>query len=701
MDSIAANKSRLSINIESITGEIRLTRISGVSAISRPFYYDIQWASKSPIFELNNLLNKAVTVTLHDTANRFIRGYIQEVGFINQGTIYGEYGVRIVPKLWWLGLRKNMRLFQDLRPTEIIANLLKEHGITEDEFQINADNIPVRPYCVQYAETDLQFVNRLMEEEGLHYHFQNDANQQILRICHSDTQFARKSGSIQVRYSQEISRPHGEEVVHKATYRAMLKPNGIRLGDYNRQKPELELNQMAHDGRGDRQHYRHPGHFDTPQRGKHLASLQLEQQQSQRQQVEMETHSVHCAAGHWFQMTHHCNPQLNTRFLIVESALEAQQPQSLDASAGDLAGTCMTKMRCIPLSVNYRPAKDHPKPVAAGPHHGRVVGPKNEEIYCDSQGRIKVQLIWDRHGENNEHSSCWIPVNQPLAGLQWGGITLPRTGQEVIIEFEHGDPDRPVMVGRVYNDQNPPPQKLPQQKTVSSFKTQSSPNGSGYNEIMLDDKKGAEQIGLRAEKNLDLRTQRRYRRQIQANLKEITHGHFRQELRQDLHQCVKGNSKMAIAHGLNLTIAKDLYLEVTGAHVTKADNAFHIKAGSSVVLEAQNSLTVKAGSGTICLDQAGVSIQGSLVRINEGGSPMPVILSNPTLPGSPAEALNDQPGAVLQKTSSSTIPTPPPLDIDRTQAQRTMLEEANALDSPFLENCEECQLRISPTESIP
>jgi len=696
MTTSPANTSRFSIAIDGMEDGFRLTAITGESSISNLYQYDISCASKQQKIDLQSLLNRSALVSIRDPAcsaePRYLHGIISAASYLNHGKEYNEYRIRLVPPLWRLTQRSNFRIFQDTTPNRIISTILKEHSIVGDLFRDQTRAAKPRNYCTQYGETDYQFIVRLMAEEGWHFHFQHSSTGQTMVLADSNREFKVKSGDPRLRFEQETSRPQDEECIHRLDSRHLVTIGAVRLGDFNFEKPNLPLQEIQQGIMPALEQYDFPGHFDTPARGEQLSQIRLQQAAASAHLVAMETHSVHCESGQYLELEQHPNPQLNQRYLVVGSALEGEQPQSLDSGASNRPARCISRLICIPYATAFQPNRQCVRPRVPGPHNAIVTGPGGEEIYTDKQGRIKVQFYWDREGRANEHTSCWLRVNQPLTGMQWGGIALPRIGQEVIVDFEHGDPDRPLMTGRVYNAQNMPPYDLPHHKTRSTFKSLSSPGGDGYHEIRIEDRKNQEQIFLRAEKDLDLR--------VLHDLKSQTEGHqhlsvgnlLAEEIKLDLHSSTQGNCNEDTGQNLSITVGKDLQLKVSGAHVIQAGNAIHIKAGNKAVLQAAMSLSVKAGAGFITLDPSGVAIMGPLVRINEGGGGSSARAANPTQPGTPAEADNDVPGARLQAATGATIPLAPAIDLKRRTAQLAALQEADALQSPFVEECPECEL---------
>jgi type VI secretion system secreted protein VgrG len=697
-----ASSSRFSITIKGIDAAFRITQLDGSCAISHLYQYDILCATKNSHFVLPDLLNKTVVVTVHDFNNmacpRFLHGIINTARYSQPGQEYTEYRISVVPTLWYCTQKTNQRIFQEQCSNDIIAHVLKEHGIEENSFQDNTKKSPIRQYCVQFGESDYDFVARILEQEGWHFHYRSDAENPILVLAETNTAFKPKSGSQTLRFEQETSRAQDEECIHQLTSQHQITAGAVRLSDFNSEKPNLNLNEISAPGvRSSLEHYHHPGGFSDPNRGNTLARRYLQQSQHQAQIIYMETHSIHCAAGQWFQLEKHPNPNLNQRYLIINSQIFATQPQSLEAGASDQPARCITYLQCIPMNTVFRSPWEFKKPVLKGPHSAIVTGPKGEEIYTDRHGRIKVQFYWDREGKGDEKTSCWIRVNQPVAGLQWGGIALPRVGQEVIVDFEHGDPERPVIIGRLYNGQNTPPSPLPNNKSQSSLKSLSSPGGGGYHEIRLEDKKGSEQIFVRAEKDMDLRVQGTLKTHTERDQGLTVTGHMSQQYNADLHTHIQSDLNEHINHNLSMTLGADLQLKINGAHIVEAGDAIHIKAGRKAIIQGGGSLSVKGGAGIITLDASGVAIAGPVVRINEGGPKANSAESaNPTLPGSPAEADNANPGTPIRAATGPQTPIAAAINFDRTQAQLAALQQAHQLQSPFVEECSECSLTTEP-----
>jgi type VI secretion system secreted protein VgrG len=307
-----------------------------------------------------------------------------------------------------------------------------------------------------------------------------------------------------------------------------------------------------------------------------------------------------------------------------------------------------------------------------------VVGPSGEEIYTDEYGRVKVQFHWDRRGSSDENSSCWMRVSQLWAGTNWGAMFIPRIGQEVIVDFLEGDPDRPLVTGRVYHGTNMPPYSLPDEKTKSTIKSYSSPDGGGFNEIRFDDLKGEEQVFIHAEKNQDIRTEKDRMEWVGQDSHLIVVRNQLEKVEGDKHLTVNGDQNEKVDGTVSLEAGTDIQEKAGGKHALDAAQEIHLKAGMKVIIEAGTQVSLKAGSNFIDIGPSGVSIQGTMVNINSGGSAGSGSGSSPQAPEEPAEADTAEPGRATQGPPGPTEPaTPTP--------QARALSSAAQTGTPFCE----------------
>jgi len=278
-----------------------------------------------------------------------------------------------------------------------------------------------------------------------------------------------------------------------------------------------------------------------------------------------------------------------------------------------------------------------------------VVGPAGEEIWTDKYGRVKVQFHWDRYGKKDENSSCWIRVAQNLAGRRWGMVFIPRIGQEVIVDFEEGDPDRPIITGAVYNAQEMPPYPLAEHKTKTViFKSYSSLGGNGFNEIRIEDKKGKEQLFIHAERNKDIRIKKDLYETIGESSHHIVGKDHLVEVKGDRHDHVLGDESKKVDGIVSLEAGMNMQEKVGMRHALDAGTEIHLKAGTNVVIEAGVTLTLKVGGNFININPGGVFISATMVMINSGGAPGSGAGSSPEPPRAPTEADKAQPGEMTE-----------------------------------------------------
>jgi type VI secretion system secreted protein VgrG len=292
---------------------------------------------------------------------------------------------------------------------------------------------------------------------------------------------------------------------------------------------------------------------------------------------------------------------------------------------------------CIPQSVTFRPPRVTPRAMVMGPQTAVVVGPKGQEIYTDKYGRIKVQFFWDREGKKDENSSCWMRVAEMWAGKNWGMVATPRIGQEVVVEFLEGDPDKPLVTGRVYNAEQMPPYKLPDKKNLSGVKSNSTLGGGGYNELYFDDSKGQELMNIHAQKDMNTLVLNNDTQAVNADREILVKKDQREEVDGTHHLTVKGDRNEKVTGTESLDAGANFMCKVGQVYVLDSGMEVHIKAGMKMVLEAMD-LTIMSGGNFVNVGPAGVSIVGTLVNINSGGAAGQGSDCNPTAPDEPKAA---------------------------------------------------------------
>ena len=586
--STSANQPRFTLTVDGVQSELQVFEFKGKEAISQPYRFDLQLVSERPDIELESLLHRQAFLSF-DAQGSGIHGQIFRVGQGDSGKRLTHYQISLVPHLAYLGQRINQRIFQHKSVQGIITQIFKEHGILGDafEFQLSGD-YPEREYCVQYAESDLAFIQRLCAEVGIHYHFQHSLKGHLLVFGDDQAWFRQPSKS--TIYQPASGMAGDEPVINRFDVRLETRTTAVTRRDYNFHRPGLEL-ENRHDSEQlpVLEDYGFPGQFTDRAVGQHLAKRALERHRADYLQAQGGSDESALASGLFLLLDDHPRPDWNGLWLLTEIEHHGRQPQVLEESAGsdkpDVFQGYRNTFLATPWDIYFRPPLIS-KPRIPGYQSAVVTGPKDSEIHCDEFGRVKVQLAWDRDGERNDHSSCWLRVASSWAHDGYGAVLTPRVGMEVLVGFVDGDADKPLVMGCVPNALTPVPLDLPTDMTRSIFRSQSSPGGGGYNELRIEDRKGYEEIYLRAQRNW---TQH-------------------------------------VFHDLSVHVGQDEYLSVNGhrhiqvgGQTLHASGQFRVNAGSQVVIDGGAHATIQAGGNWINIGPEGIF---SSVPIEVGGAAM-------------------------------------------------------------------------------
>src|SRR5262249_3688178 len=421
--------------------------------------------------------------------------------------------------------------------------------------------------------------------------------------------------------------------------------------DYNFETPLISLESGVRGGNNPFEIYDYPGEYEKRSEGETYAGIRFEEERAHAKVVSGASYCRGFEVGCKFDLKEHDRSDQDGQYVLtsISHSASAGNPETGDEMTIDYTNN----FTCIPFATAFRPARVTPKPLMQGTQTAVVVGRAGEEIYVDKYGRVKVQFFWDRDGKVDEKSSCWVRVSQNWAGKRWGIAFWPRIGQEVIVDFLEGDPDRPIIVGRVYNAEQMPPYELPGEMTKSTVKTYTSKGGGGFNEIRFEDKKGSEQIFIHAQKNQDVRVKSNVFETIGASRNLIVGGDQLEDVSGDKHLHVKGNLNEKVDETVSLQAGLDLQVKVTKNYALDAGIEIHLKAGTNFVIESGATLTLKVGGNFININSAGIFIKGTMVFINSGGAAGSGSGASPEDPKKPAEADKADPG------EKSTVPSPP------------------------------------------
>jgi type VI secretion system secreted protein VgrG len=704
----------LSVSTPLGTDILLLQRVTGVEAVSRLFRFELEMLAEShATIPFDKILGQSVTVTLVMPAvdsKRYINGIVSRFSQGGRrpsalgGGTFTVYRAEVVPQFWTLTRNHQSRIFQQIAVPDILKQVLTGLKVS---YQLQGDYKP-RDYCVQYRESDFAFASRLMEEEGNFYFFTHSFGSHEMVVADTHESFADVPGPTHLIYETLEGGTRTEDRIHRWKKSQTIRSGKYRLWDSCFELPGKNLESVRptldavpvgtvthhlNVGNKDLEIYDYQGgyaqRFDGVDPGgadrsgdvqnifadgTRTVGIRMQEEEAGAVLLEGESTCRQLVAGGKFALTRHFDgdgPYVLTRVDHVADAGDAY-------TLGNAEATYSNTFQCIPAALPYRPERTIPRPRIEGTQTAVVVGPPGQEVFTDKYGRVKVKFPWDRQGQHNESSSCWVRVAQLAAGRRWGMSSWPRIGQEVIVDYQEGDPDQPIIIGTVYNaDQMPPylgqgpDSQHSDENLISGFKSNTSIGGHGYNEIRFYDAKGKEQVFLHAERNMDTRVKNERMESVLGNRHSIVGtekdkdkaGDENEEIWRDrnMHvhrnrvEHIEGNVQLLIGQGSasdggnqdvfvekNRTekVGQNLHLAVDGERQEKigtnqmlqAGNEIHMKAGMKVVIESGVTLTIKGAGGFVQIGPDGVTIQGTMVKINCGGSAESAQSASPNAP---------------------------------------------------------------------
>jgi type VI secretion system secreted protein VgrG len=590
------NATRVTFSVTGLSQTLHVLRFSGDEAMSSLFRAEIDLASESDAIDFASVVGQPGLLTITgELGPRYLHGLVASFEQREKTRKFTLYHAVLVPKVWRLTHRRDCRIFQNVNAKQIVSKVL-DKVLSGDEYQFKLKADPVeREYCVQYRESDWAFASRLLEEEGIFYYFEHSADKHVLKLANDFQAHPSVTGKEAVPYHPPSPTLPGKEHVVRFNLREQVESGKVTLQDFNFKTPAVSLKaEKEGETATELEIYDYPGEYLVQKEGQDLAQVRLQEVQAPRVEAEGDSDAVRMTPGYYFALEEH--PRFSDKYVITFLRQRGEKATTdLEAGAADPRCAYTNSFRCIPRKTPFRPARFTPRPIIQGPQTAIVVGPSGQEIYVDKYGRVKVQFHWDRHGTKDEKSSCWIRVSQVWAGALWGSMYIPRIGQEVIVEFLEGDPDRPIITGRVYHAQNMPPYTLPDDKTKSTIKSNSSIGGGGYNEVRFEDKKGSEELYTHAQKDQT------------------------EVIRNDISKSVGANSTTTIGKNRKVTIKEgndELTLEKGNRTVTLKAGNKTLDVTGEISESATEKITLKVGGSTIVLDPSGILIQGPMVKIN-------------------------------------------------------------------------------------
>ncbi len=585
----------------------------GSEGISRLYEYRIELSSENGSINPQDIVGKRVTLSVLQAdmeTERYFDGFVSHFTKLptrsTHRTTY-DYEVRIVPWTWFLTRTTNCRIFQEMTVPQVIEQIFQDFSFTDFETHFSGTHNPWT-YCVQYRETAFNFISRLMEKEGIFYFFKHENGKHTMVI--GDSSSVHQNCDYQSNMRMEPS--SGMYSRDQDTVQVWERHYQYRSGkwtqtDYNFETPTTSL--LANDATvlqiekcTSYELFDYPGEYDNKGDGESLTKLRMEEEEIGFDTAQGESDCRSFASGYKFTLQEHDQKDQNQTYVLLSVTHRGHQASLYGGEAEEKA-SYQNSFECFPASVQFRPARKTPRAIVHGTQTAVVVGASGEEIYTDQYGRVKVQFFWDRLGNKDEKSSCWIRVSQHWAGQGWGAMWIPRVGQEVVVDFLEGDPDRPLIVGRVYNEQQTVPYALPANSTQSGVLTRSSPGGgtATFNELRFEDKMGNEEVFLQAQKDLNIMVENNQSRTVQQN-ETVSIGVNRSET-------VGNNETGSVGSNRQWTISANDSLTVNGSQT--------ISVTGSISITANQQITITCGANTITMGPSGISIQGSpIVEIN-------------------------------------------------------------------------------------
>jgi type VI secretion system secreted protein VgrG len=679
---------RIAINTPLGPNVLVITHLDGGEEFSRPFTYKIRMLSERDDIAAEEIVGQNVSITMMDVDDvpHYLNGYVRT--FVNHG--HGDrasiYSAEVVAWIWFLTQRTDCRIFQELSVPQIVEAVFRSASLTDFELSGLKSTYPKREYCVQYRETDFAFVSRLLEEEGIFYYFRHEDGKHVLVLGDSPDAYMECKHS-KVRYYGPLSFTEFDDNITGWEHRYEFRTGRIALADFNFQTPDApvrskERTVLKVPTAGHCEFYDYPGNFLDRGGGDARARRFMEAEETGYDRVIGSSKCRSFGPGRKFTVAaHHVSAEEGKTHVITK--VHHRVDAGSYVPGGDKPEGYSNDFETIPAATPFRPPRETPRGVVRGPQTAIVVGPAGEEIYTDKHGRVKVKFHWDRTPNVDENSSCWLRVAQSWASRQWGSMFLPRIGDEVIVDFLEGDPDRPIITGRVYNAHTTTPYTLPDNKHLSGIKTNSTKGGGGFNEIRFDDTKGQEHVFIHAEKDHHLRVKNDAYEWHGNDQHAIIKRDRLEQIEGDAHCTVKGDANEKVQGTVSQQIQQDLQQKVGMKHAVDAGMEIHLKAGMNVVLEAGMSITLKAGGGFIVVGPAGVTISGTPVLINSGGAAGSGSGCSPDAAKLPKEALKAEPGKVAEVK-----PREPEEPVTFSGSTKALQMAANA-GTPFCERCAE------------
>jgi type VI secretion system secreted protein VgrG len=607
--------------------------MSGSEQLGQLSEFRVRLLSTDSKLKIADVLGKPMTLEINKSADggvRHFNGIVTRFCSTGWSGDFASYEAVVHPWLWLLTRASNCRIFQELSVPDIVKQVCDVYG---GAVALSSDSLsgeyPVSPYCVQYRETDFDFVCRLLEGAGIYFYFMHDADKHIMVLADSYSAHQAIAGYEGLKFALATRRgAQLEETVSLWSAAGEIQSSKYVLNDFDFEKASTSssggLVATANIAAGFEQaayeRFDYPGNYTVAADGNALARARMESLHGQCEQIEAATNARGLYPGGLFTLADHPRDDQNRDYLITSAAYDITSSDYASGSGGS-AFDFQCRLVATGTAFAYRPLPMIARPVVQGPQTAIVVGKAGEEIWTDKYGRIKVQFHWDRLGQSDENSSCWVRVAQGWAGKGWGAMSVPRIGMEVIVSFLEGDPDRPLVTGCVYNSDAMPPYDLPAEQTKSTVKSNSSKGGEGFNELRFEDKKGSEEVFMHAER--DFNRVVKNNDTLKVGFETAEKGDQTIGIKNDQTIEIGNDQKLTVTHDQLETIDNnqavkikvDQKLDVGGNQAVAVDGSQKVKVGTTIVIEAGTSIELKVGASSIKIEAAKITIKSPEIEI--------------------------------------------------------------------------------------
>jgi len=619
---------------------------------------DIQFISPDHNLKLEDIVGQRMSLELDDEEGntRHWHGHCVSCAFEGRMGGQGLYRAEVRPWLWFLTLHADCKIFQEKSALEVIKDIFSERGFSDIKDKTSS-TFQKRDYLVQYRETDYEFVTRLMEEEGIYYFFTHDDSKETLVLADGSGSHSplKDAGEIRFEFKEDGgggggagSFKRGEDHIYEWKSSERVNTGKVSLTDYDFTKPTTDLKALTAIPKGSHSHknievYDYPGIHVTADFGKTRTRVRAESLASEYKRTWGKSNVRNMAVGGTFKLKEHPRADFNKEYLVLgaKHKLQIETDEDKDGQANtnlsdekntDGAQDGKKESYESEFSVQlksepYRAPLLTPKPIIPGVQTAVVTGPSGDEIYTDKYGRIKVQFHWDREGQKDEKTTCFIRVAQTSSGQGWGSFHIPRIGQEVVVQFEEGNPDRPIVTGMLYNEAKKHPFDFPANMTQHGMKSNTTKGGGGFHELVFEDKKDEEFIRLQSEK--DYKETIKNNAEISIGFEKTDPGDLTQKIYHNKTEWLEtgdhsfevkdGKETLTIAKTRDRSVGEDETVNIGNDKTDNIGTNYTIDVGDTLDITAGTKIKLTVGGSSIEMTSSEIKIKSTTIKIEGTG----------------------------------------------------------------------------------